>query len=675
MIYTFYSYKGGVGRSMALVNIAELMYQAGRKVIMVDWDLEAPGLERHYPKQLDRVLNRTGVIDLLINYKERASRYRLESSEPIFKEDELESCLVNLYPDDSGPGKLSLLPAGLRSGEQFINYATRVKTFDWQGFYHDWEGEIYFEWLRTQLNLRADAVLIDARTGVTEMGGVCTYQLADIVIMLCAANQQNMEGTQRMLESFSNPQLPTLRAGRELHVVIVPARVERIAETQTLNKFRQDFASRFLPYMPEAFKRSSTSLVDLEIPYVPRYAFEEIIAVNQMHSNERSIELETAYAQLFHTLMQGSVVVSEHNPNARLYNDFDLTVDKNENQQYRISARSSFGHVIEIVSLPDWLTTDTYQLKLKSLDIGEEQICEYGILLFDFLFNGRIRSIYEVSLIAAEREEAGLRIRFSTDDPFITSLPWEYLYDKNRNQFLSLSLRTLFIRYLDLTRLAKPVVLKPPIRVLGMVVNPIDLSTPLDTATEKHQFEIATEQLRLNGLLEITWLEGQTADDLQQAMRSGSWHIFHFIGIGGFDELNDMGYICLADDKGYAVKFTASQLSRLLTDHRSLRLAVLNSSNTARVGQTKIYSSCAASLVHAGLAAAIGLQYVITDTAATKLTRNFYKALTDGFPVDAALNEARKAISNADKITWGAPVLYMRTPDGILFDLMERLNS
>ena len=42
MIYTFYSYKGGVGRTMALANIAELFYQSGKKVLMVDWDLEAP---------------------------------------------------------------------------------------------------------------------------------------------------------------------------------------------------------------------------------------------------------------------------------------------------------------------------------------------------------------------------------------------------------------------------------------------------------------------------------------------------------------------------------------------------------------------------------------------------------------------------------------------------------
>ena len=47
-IVTFYSYKGGVGRTMALANVAVLLSQWGKKVLMVDWDLEAPGLEHFF---------------------------------------------------------------------------------------------------------------------------------------------------------------------------------------------------------------------------------------------------------------------------------------------------------------------------------------------------------------------------------------------------------------------------------------------------------------------------------------------------------------------------------------------------------------------------------------------------------------------------------------------------
>ena len=47
-IITFYSYKGGVGRSMALANVATLLSKWGKRVLMIDWDLEAPGLENFF---------------------------------------------------------------------------------------------------------------------------------------------------------------------------------------------------------------------------------------------------------------------------------------------------------------------------------------------------------------------------------------------------------------------------------------------------------------------------------------------------------------------------------------------------------------------------------------------------------------------------------------------------
>ena len=73
MIYTFYSYKGGVGRSMALANVAELFYRAGLKVLMIDWDLEAPGLERFFPIDYEDFYTKPGLMDLLLEYKRQMS--------------------------------------------------------------------------------------------------------------------------------------------------------------------------------------------------------------------------------------------------------------------------------------------------------------------------------------------------------------------------------------------------------------------------------------------------------------------------------------------------------------------------------------------------------------------------------------------------------------------------
>ncbi len=294
MIYTFYSYKGGVGRSMALANIAELMYRAGMRVVMVDWDLEAPGLERFLsPEKMEEALDTPGIVDMLIAYQNRASRLKPGGDPPFFA-GEIKNYLVDIHDDEH----LWLLPAGYRAKGRFFEYADRVKTFDWQDFYQNFEGEVYFEWLREQLEQFADAVLIDSRTGVTEMGGVCTYQLADVVVLFCAANDQNINGTLEMVESFSDPRLPELRHGRKLSTLVVPSRIERLSEIPKLNEFRPKFSAIFAPRLPAGLNRGPNSLIDLEIPYVPAYAFGEIMAVQQTRTKLRSIELEEAYTNL-----------------------------------------------------------------------------------------------------------------------------------------------------------------------------------------------------------------------------------------------------------------------------------------------------------------------------------------------------------------------------------------
>ena len=68
-VYTFYSYKGGVGRSMALANVAALLAEWGKRVLIIDWDLEAPGIERYFERPPSRLscsrLLRPGLIDLI----------------------------------------------------------------------------------------------------------------------------------------------------------------------------------------------------------------------------------------------------------------------------------------------------------------------------------------------------------------------------------------------------------------------------------------------------------------------------------------------------------------------------------------------------------------------------------------------------------------------------------
>ena len=103
----------------------------------------------------------------------------------------------------------------------------------------------------------------------------------------------------------------------------------------------------------------------------------------------------------------------------------------------------------------------------------------------------------------------------------------------------------------------------------------------------------------------------------------------------------------LADENGKARPLRATQLARLLTDHKSLRLAVLNACEGAKGGDRDIFSSTASILVRRGLPAVLAMQYEITDWAAIELSRTFYESIADGLPVDVAVAESRKAVSLA----------------------------
>jgi formylglycine-generating enzyme required for sulfatase activity len=272
MIYTFYSYKGGVGRSMAMANVGELFYQAGLNVLLVDWDLEAPGLGRFFALDNNKTSAKPGVIDMLLDYKHQVTQeWKTEDGHYPFKKPS--DLVIDLHPN-SPKGGLWLLTAGQRDKPNFASYANAVLTFDWKDFYDNWEGETYFEWLREQFLAMADVVLIDSRTGITEMGGVCTYQLGDVVTMFCGTSRQSLDGTERMVTELKSSAVEEAR-GRSLEVIVVPARVD--IDSQARPEFREEFLKRFAQYTPAIFKRNSAYFWKLEMPYETVCAYKEMI--------------------------------------------------------------------------------------------------------------------------------------------------------------------------------------------------------------------------------------------------------------------------------------------------------------------------------------------------------------------------------------------------------------
>jgi MinD-like ATPase involved in chromosome partitioning or flagellar assembly len=336
MIFTFYSFKGGVGRTMALANVAELLYQRGLKVLMVDFDLEAPGLERFFdisnqdeePNKRNipevkyspnEVIEQRGVIDLLLSYKQSYSFHlpnqESENTSEGSKEDKIpftvepiNNFIVPLYEENDKGGKLDIIPSGCRGEGEFSKYASKVHSFDWNDFYDHYRGKEFFESFREQLLKFADVVLIDSRTGVTEMGGVCTYQLADVVVMFVAPNGQNIYGSLKMAQSLSNPDLIEKgRNRRDLSLVIVPSRVDN-SEKKLLDDFQDEFDKKFRKYIPNRMRMRLESLqksdfLYLKIPYVPFYSFKEKVAVRDADKASAS-DLSEAYGNLVSALIK-----------------------------------------------------------------------------------------------------------------------------------------------------------------------------------------------------------------------------------------------------------------------------------------------------------------------------------------------------------------------------------
>lgn len=277
MIFTFYSFKGGVGRSMAMANVAWELASRGLRVLAIDFDLEAPGLERYFRVPVEEVHRTPGVIDLIESFKRSLGDSR-GMREGEFRQ--VERFIHSPVADFGRGGRLDLMPAGRRfSDDDKRAYALAVRTFDWQDFYFNWEGQAFFEWLRRRLvegpEAPYDLVLADSRTGVTEMGGVCACQLADVVVMLSAPNHQNIEGTRELAADLRSEPVQRLRQGRTpLQIVVVPARVEQRVPG-LLEDFEQRFEAAFASYRPAAHVALGLRAYDLALPYVPEFAFEE----------------------------------------------------------------------------------------------------------------------------------------------------------------------------------------------------------------------------------------------------------------------------------------------------------------------------------------------------------------------------------------------------------------
>jgi hypothetical protein len=355
--------------------------------------------------------------------------------------------------------------------------------------------------------------------------------------------------------------------------------------------------------------------------------------------------------------------------------NFDLSIEKS-GRKYRARVVSSpagqasgeFNKPISTSDLNEFITQMGRPDKGGRLADSAElnAIKRLGELLFSTVFTKQVYACYLRSLDIASTDNKGLRIRLRIDVPEFHDLPWEYLYDSQRNQFLALSNDTPIVRYFDLTYTAQNLAVEPPLKILVMISSP-DEYPKLDVDQHWNRLQKALDPLIRKGLVKLEKLESPTLDNLQQNLRQEAVHVFHYIGHGKYFEKNQDGKLLLEDEQGKGRPVSGQQLATLLRDHDSLRMVVLVACEGARTSAEDPYAGVAQTLVQQGAPAVIAMQFEILEDAAITFAQEFYEAIVDGNPVDAALAEARKAIYvSGNEREWGTPVLFTRSPDSVL---------
>jgi cellulose biosynthesis protein BcsQ len=299
-ILTFYSYKGGVGRSMALANIACLLANRqsnNEKVLMIDWDLEAPGLHQFFHGKFigtgdvptDLPIGQLGLIDLFYEIRKRLETKELEDevSDVFFDELNIPKYLAKLTIPS-----LLLMPAGNFEDDLYSN---RVNEFNWAEFFNKYPLVIsrFAQYLRKKYKY----ILVDSRTGYTDISGICTSIMPEKLVVVFTPNRQSLVGVVEVIRRATTyrKQSDDLRP---LMIFPLASRIEN-AESKLQKEWRfgktnalaNGYQERLENAFKDAYQLQSCDLTryfdEVQLQYVPRYSFGEEIAVLSERTEDR----------------------------------------------------------------------------------------------------------------------------------------------------------------------------------------------------------------------------------------------------------------------------------------------------------------------------------------------------------------------------------------------------
>lgn len=376
---------------------------------------------------------------------------------------------------------------------------------------------------------------------------------------------------------------------------------------------------------------------------------------------------------------------------ALTYSDFDLELERTE-QGYRARVRSPAGEAQEDLASPlagldleqflsqigrrnRSLVRDAHLPSPSDREL-KDTLRAFGANLFERFFAGQVGGMFQASLEKARKPGHGLCIRLHlAGAPELAEWPWEFLFDSNEGDFAARSANVPLVRYLQAPQPIQPLAVSAPLKILVIIAKSPALPD-LDTEKEWHTLKDSLKGLEEQGRITLDRLESATAAELQRKLGLADYHVIHFVGHGDLDTERGEGILLVEDGSPRGRTLGIGELRTLLRDElQTLGLVVLNTCKGARPAMGDPFAGLAQGLTGMGIPAVVAMQFALSDDAAITFAQVFYSWIAEGYPVEAALGEARKAISvlprtrEVNELEWGAPALFMCAAEGQVFTM------